>query len=157
MLVTGVSTNTLTVTRGQEGTTAAAHSDGTPVTGALTARALAQFASDIAVTSTTTINYGPGFTLSEGPIDGVRSWSHGRNSAYADETLWSGTEGIIDPPRPRRGRLSTLTIRSTLMSTRLVRPATTRSPPATISSLEPLPADVESASATSADQKSLRR
>lgn len=59
MLVTAVSTNTLTVTRGQEGTTAVNHSNGAVVTDILTAGALVQAINDNKLDQRAAIVYSP--------------------------------------------------------------------------------------------------
>jgi hypothetical protein len=76
MLVTGVSTNTFTVTRGIEGTSAAAHADGALVTHVLTAGSLGQA-------------IGAGTAFPGSPLTGDRFYRSDRSLHYFyDGTRW---------------------------------------------------------------------
>lgn len=73
MLVTGVSGTTLTVTRGVEGSTAATHTNGSPVTHVLTAGGLAQYVSENGGSGGFLHSYA-GYNTIGGTAEGVTGW-----------------------------------------------------------------------------------
>lgn len=86
MIVTAVSSNTFTVTRGAEGTTAAAHSSGVQVVHIVTAQALASsnwniaFDLDLSALTTASYNTDGTFTFTGAPASTNYTWTKGNSS-----------------------------------------------------------------------------
>lgn len=133
MLVTGVSSNTFTVERGIEGSTAATHAVATGVTAVLTAGAIAQLKADLIGAGdfasrpaagnegalylhdgalsrddgTSWSEYGPLRTFT--PPGSYSGWAYGRSSTNANMNEWGGGQFTFDhkPGDGSKHRLAT--------------------------------------------------
>lgn len=88
MIVTAVSSTTFTISRGQEGTSAATHSNGATVTLILTAASLAQGIQDSHTT------WCGDFTSSDQPTSGS-TWVFAWSAIYDDGYLTSSTKFVV--------------------------------------------------------------